>query len=443
MRIVIVGAGEVGTAIAENLAADHHVVVVERDPQLVEELTYSLDVLPIHGDGTELEALAEAGVADADLVIAATDVDEVNVVVCGTTRTISDAFTIARVKRPSLLETWQDADGAYGVDFMVSTDLLTAEAIHRISGLSGARDVDTFAGGLVRMAEFEISPDSPLIGQTVEQTDRYDSMTVGGLFRDDLIVASGDQRFCDGDRIVVIGSPDSIRTFAADVSPGDDVGASDIVIVGGSSIGHQTARLFEREGHRPRLIESDPDRARELAEDLPNTVVVEIDGTDRQSLLEEHVGKADLVVTCLDSDEKNLLAALLAGTVGVDRTVALVETPAYADLFETVGVDVAIDPREEAAEEIVRFTRDSQPDNVAMIEHDRAEVLERTLTAESPLVDSTVQSAAETLPEGVVIGAITRAGDLVTPRGDTVFEVGDHVIFFLDADVLDAVSERI
>ncbi|AWB27662.1 Trk system potassium transporter TrkA [Halococcoides cellulosivorans] len=444
MRVVIVGAGEVGTAVAENLAPDHHVVIVEQDPDRVDDLTYSLDVLAIQGDGTDIATLREAGIDDADLVIAATDADEVNIVVCGTARTATDAFTVARVKRPSLLYTWQESEAAYGVDFMVSTDLLTAEAIFRISGLPGAVDVDTFASGLIRMAEFEIPADSPLVGCSVEEADQYDSMTVGAIFRgDDFVIVTGTDRFQADDRVVVIGSPDSIRAFAADVTTGGDEPATDIVILGGSSVGVQTARLIEQEGYRPRLVESDPGRARELAEALSKTVVVEGDGTDRTFLDNEHVGDADLVVTCLGSDEKNLLVSLLAETVGVERTVAIVETPAYADLFETVGVDVAIDPREEAAEEIVRFTREGRPDNVAMIENDRGEVLERTLQADSPLVGETVQAAVDGFPEAVVIGAIARAGELVTPRGETVFRAGDHVVFFVATDAVDAIADRI
>lgn len=444
MRVVIVGAGEVGTAVAENLADDHKVVVIERDPAIVESVTYSLDVLVVQGDGTERAVQREAGVEAADLVIAATDVDEVNVVVCGTAATLSAAFTVARVKRLSLLEAWQATDDAYDVDFMVSTDLLTAETIVRLAGLPGAVDAEPFAGGLVRMAEVEIAAESPLAGQTVEEADRYDSMTVGAIFRDDnLLFAGGHDRLCPGDRVVVMGSPASIRSFAADVTGNGASPASEVVIVGGSSVGVETARLLEAEGYRPRLVERDPDRARELAETLSRTLVLEGDGTDRALMEAEHLCAADLLVTCLESDEKNLLVALLAKACGVERTVALAETPSYDDLFETVGVDVAIDPREEAAEEIVRFTREKRPENVAMLEHDRAEVLDRRLTADNPLVGRSVVDAVADLPETVVIGAITRSGDLVTPRGETVFEPGDHVVFFVASDAVDALADRL
>ncbi|SDR45142.1 Trk system potassium transporter TrkA [Natronobacterium texcoconense] len=444
MRVVIVGAGEVGRAIARNLEDAHDVVVVDRDREVVEELTYSLDVLSIRGDGTELRALEQADVEQADLVIACTDDDEVNVVICGAAKTVSDAFTIARVRRRTLLETWEGSEGAFGVDFMVCTDLLTARAIFRISGLPATQDVDTFVGGLVRMAEFEIDDDSPVAGKTVVEADQYDSLTFAGIFRgDEMIVATGDTVLESGDRVVVIGSADSVSDFAADVvAPTSDNG-DEVVIVGASEIGFQAAREFEEHGYRPRLIEQDHDRAREVAEALPDTLVMESDATDTEFLAREHVDEADLVISALDGDEKNLLVSLLSRRLGVDRTVAVIENLEYAELFETVGIDVAINPREETAEEIVRFTRAGQTEKVAMLEHDRAEVIEFEVSRDSVLAKRTIVDATTSLPDGVVIGAISRGGELVTPRGETVIKPGDHVVIFVDAAVLEEVFELV
>ena len=444
VHVIVVGAGDVGQSIASNLEDAHDVVVVDRDPELVEELTYELDVLVVEGDGTTLETLREAGLDRAELVIASTDDDEINAVICGTVKTESDAFTIARVRRRTLLETWQGSQGAFGIDFMVCTDLLTAQTIFRISGLPGATDVNMFAGGLVRMAEFEIAPGSSVAGRTVSEADCYDSMTFAAVFRDDeLFVARGDTVINPRDRVVVIGSPDSVRTFADEVSADDHDGTEEVVIVGGSEIGYQTARLFEEHGFRPRLIEQDPDRARELAEALPNTLVMESDATDVEFLSREHIDEADVVIAALESDEKNLLVSLLSRRLGVDRTVAVIENLEFADLFETVGVDVAVNPREETAEEIVRFTRADHTEKVAMVEHDRAEVIEIEVGAESILAGREIVDATAGLPDGVVIGAISRGGDLVTPRGTTVIRPGDHVVVFLDSDVLEEVLEVI
>jgi trk system potassium uptake protein TrkA len=440
VHVVIVGAGEVGTSIADDLAADHDVVVVERDPAVVEDLTYSVDVLPLQGDGTDLEVLREAGVEQADMLIASTDDDETNIVACGTAKTTGEVFTVARVKRRNLLTTWQGSESAFGVDFMVSSDLLAAEAIFRISGVAGARDVDSFAGGLVRMAEFELDADSTVAGQTVSAADRWARLTFAAVFRDDdVVLPRGDTVLEAGDRLVVIGSPDCVSEFAEDVDPEETNTADDVVVVGGSDVGLQTATVFEEHGYGIRLIERDEDRARELAERLPKTTVLQNDATDLGFLDAEHVGDADLVVAALESDEKNLLVSLLAERIGVERTVSIVQAPEYVDLFETVGVDVAVNPREETAEEIIRFTHKGATEKVAMLEHDRAEVLEIELDEDSALVGRPLSEAIRDLPDGVVVGSATRDGDLVTPRGDTVFRAGDHVVVFAESDAVDAV----
>ncbi|MFP8954467.1 Trk system potassium transporter TrkA [Natrialbaceae archaeon A-arb3/5] len=442
MRVIIVGAGEVGTNIAEALADDHEVVVIDRDGDRIESITYSHDVLAIKGDGTSIETLEEAGLEEADLVIASTDGDETNIVVCGAAKTVDDPFTIARVKQTNLLRTWERTEEAFGVDFMVCTDLHTAQTAVDIAGLPGACDVDSFADGLVRMAEFEIDADSPIAGETVAEADRFESLTFAALIREDeVVVPKGGTVIEAGDAVVVIGSVESVREFSGSLTPAPTLEqANEIVIVGGSEIGYQTARLFEQEGLEPRLIEQDHERARELAERLPHTLVLESDATDIDFLVREHVDESDIVVAALDSDEKNLLVSLLAKRIGVERTIGVVEYGEYVDLFETVGIDVAINPRLVTAEEITRFTRERRTENLAMLEHDRAEVLEVEVDRDSLLFGNRIRDVTAELPDGVVIGAVTRDGELITPRGETVLELGDHVVVFVDTTVLDEVA---
>jgi trk system potassium uptake protein TrkA len=445
VRVIVIGAGEVGSSIAASLCDAHEVVVIEQDAERADSLTYELDVLTITGDGTSLSTLEEAGVGSADMVIASTDSDEANIVACSTAKTLDDPFTIARVKQVDYLETWERSSGAFGVDFMVSTDLLTAQNIVRIAGLPGAQDVDAFADGQVSMAQFEVDPDSPIADQSVREADRFASLTFAALLRDDdVVIPGGNTVIQPGDDVVVIGSVDSVRKFARTLAPErDPEAAHDAVVVGGGPIGFQTARLFADGDVRTRLVEYDHERARGIAEDLPDVVVLESDATDTDFLEREHVGDADLVVAALESDERNLLVSLLAKRLGAKRTVAVVETNDYVDVFETVGVDVAVNPREVTAEEITRFTREQQTANVALIETDRAEVVEIEIEAESVLCDRSIQDATAELPDGVVVGAITRDGDLVTPRGNTVVRAGDHVVLFVDAEILEEVLDEL
>jgi trk system potassium uptake protein TrkA len=441
--VLIVGAGEVGSAIARDLSAIHEVAVIDIDGNRVEELMYDADVLGIEGDGADLDTLAEANVRDADIFIASTDDDETNIIACATAMTVTDAFTISRVKSAKFMQTWEQSTGAFGVDHMVATNLLTAETIARIVGLPAAEDIETFANGLVQMAEFEVPDTSPIADRTIEAADQYESLTFAAILReDDVIIPRGDTVIQTGDSVIVIGSPESVQTFAHAVAP-DIESARDVLVVGGSDIGYHTARLLEERGLHPRLIEQDHARARELAEQLPETTVLESDATDREFLEREHVEDVDIVVTALDSDEKNLLASLLAKRLGAQQAVSVVDAGEYVPLFEAVGVDIAVNPREATAEEITRFTREHQAENVAIIESDRAEVIEIEVGSESVLLDRPIRESVADLPPGVVIGAISRDNRLVIPRGDTVIEHGDHVVVFVAQDAIDDTTEKL
>jgi trk system potassium uptake protein TrkA len=443
VEVVIVGAGEVGASIAVSLADSHEVVVIDIDPARVEELNYAADVLAIEGDGADLQTLLEAGVADADMVIACTDNDETNIVTCGTVRTTSEAFTIARVKQATYLDTWEESEAAFGVDFMVGTNLLTARTIVRVIGVPAARDVDTFSGGRVQMAEFEIPEASPLARQTVQEADRFDSLTFAAIMRpDDVVIPTGETVIAAGDEVIVIGTKQSVRALAAEIAPHHG-GNSDVLIVGGRSIGHQTARLLEDEGINPRLVEEDSERARELAEELPGTTVLENDATDRDFLERERIEKVDAFVAALASDERNLLACLIAERLGAERTVAVVEDVDYVDLFEEVGVDVAVNPRGVTAEEITRFTRERRAENVSLVESDRAEVMEVEVDEQSVLVERPIQESIRDLPGGVVVGAITRNDEFIIPRGDTVVEHGDRVVVFVDVTAAEEATGKL
>lgn len=437
MRVIVIGAGEVGGNIAASLADDHDVVVIDIDPDRVQALNYAHDVLAVEGDGMEITTLEEASIEAADMLIASTDDDEVNLVACGTAKVLADAFTIARVRNRTFLETWRRASGAFGVDFMVCTNLLAAETIVRIAGLPAAIDVDTFAGGQIQMAEFPVNETSPIANQTVEHADRWEKLTFAGLIhQNDVTIPSGKTIIEPGDEIVVIGPPESVRAFSEALEP-DAHRTREVVIIGGGSIGKETARLFIERGLEPRLIDHDERRAQRLAEDLPNAVVMCHDPTDAEFLIRKHVDKADLVVATLDSDERTLLVSLLSKQVGARRAVAVVQTGEYVSLFEAVGVDVAINPREVVAEEITRFTYSRRTENIALIESDRAEVVEVEIDAESVLAGRPIHESSDDLPEGMVIGAITRGDRVITPRGNTVIEPGDHVIAFVDVAVLD------
>lgn len=438
MRVIIAGAGQVGTRVAENLHASHDVVMIDVDTERIDRLSYQLDVLTVTGDSAAIETLREAGIDDADLLIASTDSDEINIITCGTAKALADVTTIARVKDVKYIETWDQADNVFGVDFMVGSDLLSVAAAVGGTGLTAAKNFDVFAGGRIQVAQFEIQPKSPIAGKTIREADEFESLTFAAIIRDgETIIPDGATRIQPGDDVVVTGEPESVRVFGTELATREK-DPKNVLIVGGSDIGYQTAKLLEERGLRPHLIEGDSDRARELSERLSATKVRNRDPTKRDFLESERLIDVDVVVTAIAQDsEENLLAALRAKRKGADRSVAIVEHGDHVDLFEEAGVDVAVNPRRATATEITEFARDQSMQNVALLEDDQAQVIEIRLEADSVLAGRSLSDGIADLPEGVVVGALTRNGSVILPRGDTVVEAGDHAVILADTAVVD------
>ncbi len=443
MDIVLVGGGEVGEAIARSLVDDHDVTIVEADLERADELRYDLDVMVEGGDGTDPAVLEAADIEAAELLLTVTDDDRTNILAAGTAKAITDVFTLTRVEDTKYLETWERSEGAFGVDYMVATDLITARVITQAVGLPNAIDSELFARGLVQMAEFRLDAESPVVDMTVAEADQYESLTFAAIFRDDEVeIPTGETALNNGDRVVVIGSTDSVDAFARDLEPeATPEKHAEVVIVGGSEVGYHVARLLSERGLSPRLIEEHAGRARNLAEALPKTTVFHSDATDLAFLRREHVDTADVLVSVLDSDEKNLLEVLLADRLGVARTIATIDRPAYFDLFEAVGLDVGISPRTVIAEEIKRFTMARNLENVAFIETDKAEVIEVELTPSNRFVGQTLAESREAFPPGMVVGAITRDRQFVVPRGQTQLQAGDHLVVFARSEAADEVED--
>ncbi len=436
MRVLIIGAGQVGRSIAQELQHDHDVVVIERSPQRLELLRH-YDVLALHGNGASLKMLEQAEAGRADLVIACTDVDEVNIVACAASKQQGAKFTIARVHDPEYIETWES--GRLGVDFMVCSELLTSETIAELIGVPAAREVHTFAEGRILMAELSVDADSPLVGRPLKALDLPEGSRIVSIIRDGTVrIPTGEDRIRPGDLIVSIGTPEAIAQLNRRASGAAQ--AQSVVILGGGRIGYRLALTLERRGLHPKLIESDPQRSRWLAEQLPHTQVFQSDATDLDFLERERIGEADVGVSVLRRDETNLLCALLLKSLGVPRVIVGVSDPNYIRAFERVGVDVAVSARKVVAEEILRFTK-SRIAGMSILEGDRAEVIEVTVSEESPLVGVPLKDA--NFPQGATIGAVVRGREVLIPRGSDALRPGDRVIVFARKDAVPEVEKRL
>jgi len=440
MKAIIIGAGQVGSQIAADLADQHTVTVLDTDPDRIDEISHDLDVLAQTGSGTDMAALAAADVADADRVIASTDDDETNIAIAGTVKAMADVFTIARVKRTQYHATWMHTQGAFGVDFMVCTNKLTAEAVAELVDHPVARDLKTFADGAVEMMELELEPSMPIVDTTVATADVYPELTFAGLLRDgEVLFPDGSTTLRERDHLVVIGTPAAVAQFESDMRE-PARGRGEIVIAGATEIGQQIASIIAPDHGRVTMVDDDPERARVAAEALPDTVVKEADPTDIDFLEETDVGAAEAVIAALDSDDRNLLVSLLAHRLGVERTIGVIDRSEYVDLFEAVGVDTAVNPRDVVAEELSLYTREGTTESIAFLDNDRAEVLEITAGEACAIAGIPLTDLREETGLSLIVGAIVRDGELLAPRGETAIAPGDQVVLFIAAADRDAIE---
>ena len=430
MKIFLIGAGQVGTAIVEALHDEHELTVIDLDPGRLAPLGNRYDIATIEGNGASRRVLAESGVSEADLVIACTSRDEVNLV-AGTFARLEAprATTVIRTSNVEYIELWRE--GQVDLDFIVCSELETAHAISRTIGVPAARQTDVFAEGQVQIVEFDVAEGGGgVIDVPLREARIPDDSKVASIIRgDSMTLPRGDAVIQVGDRVVVIGSPRAAQEWSRLLAPGEGK-VEDVVIFGGGRVGSAIARQLLGQRIGVRVIEPDRERARRLAEELHRARVYNATGLDPDFLERERIGLAQAAVFAMREDTKNHYAASLAKVHGVPFTVAIVHDAIAREVYEHAGVDVTINPREVTAEEIVRFAHDPRTQQVAMLEGDRYEVLDITTRASSEYVGSRFRD----MPiRGALIGALVRNGTAIFPHGDDVLQAGDRVIIFTES----------
>jgi trk system potassium uptake protein TrkA len=431
VRVFVIGAGQVGSTIVEALHEDHEVTVLDTEVSRLQALTGRFDVSVHEGDGTSRKDLAAAGIGRADLVIACTSRDEVNLVAgMFARRETEGATTVIRTSSQEYVELWRE--GQLDVDFVVSSELETAYAISRILGVPAARQTDVFADGQVQVGEFDVDADaSPeVVGVALRDAPLPRDSKVAAIIRgDETILPGGDDQVRMGDRIVVIGSPVAVKSWSALLWPGGGA-VRDVVIYGAGHVGTAIARVLTGQGLDLRVIEASAEQARRAAEAFPKARVFRATGFDPDFLERERIGRAQAGIFAMRDDAKNLYAASIARVQGIPFTVAIAHEPVSVAAFDQAGVDVSINPRAVTAEEIVRFAHDPRMQQVAMLEDNRYEVLDVTTRESSRYIG---MSFRDMPVHGSIIGAIVRNGSAIFPHGDDVLQAGDRVIIFTEA----------
>ncbi len=440
MKVIICGAGQVGYHIASYLAGEQNdVTVIDQSFELIGRVNETLDVQAFVGNASQPDVLENAGAADADMIIAVTFADEVNMVACQVAHSLFNVPTkIARIRQQSFLAPmWADlfSRDHMPIDVIISPEIEVAQAISRRLAVPGAFDMIPLAEDKVRVIGVRCTEDCPIVNTPLRQlTELFPDLhiVIVGIVHDDnaFVPKSTDQMF-PGDEVYFAADtthvPRALAAFGY-----EETEAHRLVILGGGNIGLNLAKLIEANPDMSaRIVERDQLRARKVAALLPDTMVTNGDGLDSDILEEINIRSADTVVAVTDDDETNILGSLLAKRYGVERTIALANKTTYSSLVTTLGIDVLVNPRAITVSTILQHVRRGRIRAVHSLRDGFGEIIEAEALETSPLVGSKIRDGK--LPSGVIVGAIVRDGVVIIPRGDTDVLAQDRVILLATA----------
>jgi trk system potassium uptake protein TrkA len=430
VRIIIVGGGEIGFGLAQALAESHQVFVIDHASDVADRFA-QLDVQFLLGSGTSDEVLARAGIAEADVVVACTGLDEVNIVTCALAKQLGRPRTFCFVSRDDFL-----VDGAqeqhrlapFGIDRVIWPEAQLAADISRIVHAPWALDAEEFADGKIQLLEYQLQPQSPVAGRQIAELHLPHGSLIVAVRRGEMFfIPRGDSVLAAGDRVVAMGTPDALGDVRLRILGDVDTSRQRITIVGGGDVGLQVAERLDAAGQVDlTIIERDRARGEMIAARLGRALVLNGDGTDLELLEAEGIGRSDVLVSVIDNDERNLLASLLGRQLGVGRVVTRVGRRANLRLFERVGVDIAISARAAAVASVHHQIEGASVRLLAVIEQGAGRILE--LDVPAGYAPRPLRELAP--PLASIVGAIIRDNEAIVPRGNDRIEPGDRLLVF-------------
>lgn len=440
--MIVIGAGEVGSYVADRLSREgHDVAIVDMDVSRLRQLGDDLDVLTVAGSGTHPQTLERAGVADADLLVAVTSDDEVNLISSLLAKSIGVERSIVRIEAPELrgpeAEQVRDASGA---DLVIDPDAETAAEVLELLDFPGADEVAYMADDEVIVIGARLPDHAPLVGRTLKEIgEEFEpdwDFVVGSIGRgDETIIPRRDHRLEAGDHLRVAVKRRAKR-LVVELLGLDRGSLNRVMLLGGGRTAEILAERLTARGVQVVIVERSPERARELAERLEDTLILEGDIADADLLEEADVGRYDMVVALTGEDDANILACLYAKSVGAGETVATVHRLALLSLLGEAGIDVALSPRTATANGVLRFVRGDVA-AVATFLQGNAEVLELEVAVDSPADGALVKDLG--LPKDVLIGALVRDGKAQIARGRSRLRGRDHIVAFAMPEAVDEV----
>ena len=432
MRIVIVGAGKLGYSIAELLSNEEFdVVLVDQDEVRLEAAKNTLDVLTITANGASPITMNDPDIRAADILIAVTASDEVNMVACILAKKHGITHTVARIRDMQFLsEAKEYLKQNFDIDLMLNPELITAREVYRILMTPAALDVEDFASGKVRLFETKVTRHSPLANIPLKDLEMPKAILAGMIFRDHrMIIPHGDDCLLPHDNAYFIGDPTEIEKFSETFVQRDARRLEHVMLIGAGRTGRFLAKMLDEAGVAVKIIDANRERSRLAAENLENGLAICGDGTDIDLLMEEGVADADAVVCLTEDDKLNLMLALLAKHLGAKKTVVRVARSEYVDLMEKVGVDIVLPTRLLSASEVLAFARRGGVVSVSLLEGAKAEAVEVIVQEGAPVAGVRLMDAR--LPRECLVCAYVRDDEAVIPNGASVLLPGDRTILFI------------
>ena len=431
-KVIIVGAGEVGLHLAKRLSFEEKsVVVLDLDQSRLDRVTQNVDVQTIVGSGSSPANLVAAGIEDATYFLAVTNNDEANLVACLFANHFApNAIKLARINNHEYAD-YPDVLGSANLDIqlMVHPEYEVVKTIDRLLSLPGAQDYAEFAGGRLRMVAYSLENDI-LIGKKLTEfrtLAKNDDIMVAAIIRNKKLIIPNGQDIIEKDDLVYFAYKVDAQRALLRLLGRTRSFFSSVCIIGGGKVGTSLARLFEQKGLDIKLIEKDQARCEELAEILSDTLILHGDATEKSLLMEENVGKMDVVIAVTSDEESNILSCLLAKSIGTRDSVARINKSAYMPIIKHIGIDHGVSTRLAAVNGFLNYLRKGNVVATASVAGDTAEVLEARLPMTSPLLNIPLMEI--TLPEKVIIIAVMRDEKVFIPHGRTVLQAHDHVIF--------------
>jgi len=434
LKVVIVGAGEVGFHIASRLSHENKdVVVIDKDGDAIRRISDNIDVQVITGSGSSPVSLEEAGIKEAEILLAVTNSDETNLVACLVANIISPyTKKLARIRNADFDKYHAIfRDHAPHIDTLINPEIEVVKTIDRLMNMPGAVDVGNFANGRVKFIGINLDKEARLAGSRLDEIPALlgkQGPLIAAVIRDEeLIIPSGDDRLMPGDLVYFISEEDKIldtlTIFDKHAEP-----VKRVLIVGGGRIGSRLAVLLDDKPVYTKIIEKNPDRCAKLAEKLNKVVVLHGDGSDQGLLKEENVQETDFVITLTNDEEINILASLLAKRMGARKTITKISKFSYFSLMSMVGIEQVVSPRLSAINTILQHIRRGKVLSSISIKGEQAEFMEAVALETSEIVGKPLKNIS--FPKGALVTSIIRNDNIIIPSGDSIIEPDDRIIIF-------------